>query len=263
MVNFCNACTLIYYSYFNHLKSESKSKSRYDWRSVSHSVLVSNPSWEAHELTSVAVWNASVRRSCGALGDNSGPVPLRGPRWQQRACPFAGPSVTTAGLSLIMSHRFCRLFVFTRRNDNIFQSNGPQFRKIIPFWTVTKFHPLIFLVCAKEIIKKIKDKRIINEHIKEIMGVKEKPDIIAIIERKRLQRYGHVKRMQDERLPKLIMEWIPGERRKRGRPRKTWMEGVRAAMKTRHLEADQWLNRKEWYLGSGRRRRLSQDQKDR
>jgi hypothetical protein len=27
------------------------------------------------------------------------------------------------------------------------------------------------------------------------------------------------------------------------RPRKTWMEGVRAAMKTRHLEADQWLNR--------------------
>jgi len=41
------------------------------------------------------------------------------------------------------------------------------------------------------------------------------------------------------------------------------MEGVRAAMKTRHLEADQWLNRKEWCLGSGRRRQLSQDRKDR
>jgi hypothetical protein len=39
------------------------------------------------------------------------------------------------------------------------------------------------------------------------------------------------------------------------------MEGVRAAMKTRHLEADQWLNRKEWCLGSGRRRQLSQDRK--
>ena len=38
------------------------------------------------------------------------------------------------------------------------------------------------------------------------MGVKEKPDIIDIIERKRLQWYGHVKRMQDKRLPKLIME---------------------------------------------------------
>jgi len=53
-----------------------------------------------------------------------------------------------------------------------------------------------------------------NEHIKEIMGVKEKPDIIDIIERKRLQWYGHVKRMPEERLPKLIMEWIPGEERK-------------------------------------------------
>jgi hypothetical protein len=71
------------------------------------------------------------------------------------------------------------------------------------------------------------------------MGVKEKPDIIDIIERKRLQWYGHVKRMQEERLPKLIMEWITGERSKRGRPRKTWMEGVWVAMKTRHLEADQ------------------------
>jgi hypothetical protein len=53
------------------------------------------------------------------------------------------------------------------------------------------------------------------------MGVKEKLDIIDIIERKRLQWYGHVKRMQEERLQKLIMEWIPGERRKRERPRKT------------------------------------------
>jgi hypothetical protein len=93
--------------------------------------------------------------------------------------------------------------------------------------------------------------------------MKEKPDIIEIIERKRLQWYGHVKSMQEERLPKLIMEWIPGERRKRERPRKTWMEGVRVAMKTRYLEADQWLNKKEGCLGSGKWRQLSQDRKDR
>jgi hypothetical protein len=41
--------------------------------------------------------------------------------------------------------------------------------------------------------------------------------------------------MQEERLPQLIMEWTPGERRKRGRPRKTWMEGVRAAMRRRSM----------------------------
>ena len=63
--------------------------------------------------------------------------------------------------------------------------------------------------------RKSRIERIKNEHIKEIMGVKEKPDSIDIIERKRLQWYGHVKMMQEERLPKLIMAWIPGERRKR------------------------------------------------
>jgi len=34
-------------------------------------------------------------------------------------------------------------------------------------------------------------------------------------------------------------------------------------MKTRRLEADRWLNRKEWCLVSGRRRQLSQDREDR
>ena len=53
--------------------------------------------------------------------------------------------------------------------------------------------------------RKSRMERIKNEHIEEIMGVKEKPDIIDIIERKRLQWYGHVKRMQEERLPELIM----------------------------------------------------------
>ena len=88
------------------------------------------------------------------------------------------------------------------------------------------------------------------------MGVKGKPDIIHIIEKKRLQWCGHVKRKPEERIPKLIMEWVPLERRNRGRPRKTWMEGVQAAMTTRNLETDQWKNREEWRLVSGRRRQL-------
>ena len=52
------------------------------------------------------------------------------------------------------------------------------------------------------------------------------------------------------------MDWIQRGRRKRGRPRKTWMEGVQAAMKTRNLESAQWRNREEWRLVSGRRRQL-------
>ena len=100
--------------------------------------------------------------------------------------------------------------------------------------------------------RKSRMERVKNEDIKEIMGVKGKPHIIDI-EQKRLQWYGHVKRMPEEGIPKLIMDWIPRERRKIGRPRKTWMEGVQADMTTGNLGSDQWRNREEWRLVSGRR----------
>jgi transposase len=60
--------------------------------------------------------------------------------------------------------------------------------------------------------RKSRMERINNEHIKEIMGVKEKQDITDIIENKRLQWYSYVKRMPEEGILKLIMEWIPQER---------------------------------------------------
>jgi hypothetical protein len=44
-----------------------------------------------------------------------------------------------------------------------------------------------------------------NQHIKEIMGVKGKPDIIDAIEKKRLQLYGQVRMIPKERKLKLIM----------------------------------------------------------
>jgi hypothetical protein len=49
-------------------------------------------------------------------------------------------------------------------------------------------------------------------------------DIIHIVEKKRLQWYGHIKRMPEERIPKLILEWLPEERRKRGKFRTRSME---------------------------------------
>jgi hypothetical protein len=69
--------------------------------------------------------------------------------------------------------------------------------------------------------RKSRMEEIKNEHIKEIMGVKGKLNIIDNIGKKRLQWYGHVKRMPEEKILKLIMEWVPEERKKRGRPRKT------------------------------------------
>jgi hypothetical protein len=62
--------------------------------------------------------------------------------------------------------------------------------------------------------------------------------------------------MSEKRLPKLILEWVPDERWKRERPRKTWMEGVHATITVGNLEQDQWRNREEWRLVCGRRRQL-------
>ena len=82
---------------------------------------------------------------------------------------------------------------------------------------------------------------IIYIHIKYIICIYNIRVYMYVIEKKRLQRYGPIKRMPEERIPILIMEWIPLERRKRRRPRKTWI-AVQAAMTTRNLEPDQWRN---------------------
>ena len=87
---------------------------------------------------------------------------------------------------------------------------------------------------------KLRMERIKNEHIKEIIGEKGKPDTTDIMEQIRLHWYGHVKRVAEERIPKLIVDWIPRERRKSGRARETWMEGVQAAMTTGNLGSEQW-----------------------
>ena len=78
--------------------------------------------------------------------------------------------------------------------------------------------------------------------------------MIDIIEKKRLQWCGHVKRMPEERIPKLIMEWIPQERRKRGCPRKN-VDGRSTSghdnkkFRTRSMEKqEEWLfvSRRQW-----------------
>jgi len=56
------------------------------------------------------------------------------------------------------------------------------------------------------------------------------------IKTKQLQWYGHVQRMDEGRLPKEVMKWRPLGRRKQGRLKLTWAEGIRGLMG----ERDQW-----------------------
>jgi hypothetical protein len=94
----------------------------------------------------------------------------------------------------------------------------PQYGYVASLTCLYCFNIIIIIIIIIDVLRrsarKSRMERIKNEHIKKIMGVKKKPDIIDIIERKRLQWYGHVKGMQEERIPELIMVWIPRERRK-------------------------------------------------
>ena len=55
-----------------------------------------------------------------------------------------------------------------------------------------------------------------------------------------------VQRMEEGRLPKQAMKWNPPGRRKRGRPKLTWAEGIRGLMGEKGLVEEYWNDRDEW-----------------
>ena len=63
-----------------------------------------------------------------------------------------------------------------------------------------------------------------NAIIKQKMNVTR--SLLDDIKIKQLQWYGHVQRMEEGRLPKKVMKCSPPGRRKRGRPKVTWAEGI-------------------------------------
>ena len=53
-------------------------------------------------------------------------------------------------------------------------------------------------------------------------------------------------RMNEERLTPKILEWcLPGKRRK-GRPRNSWMHEVAAGMGEKGINYMDWIDREEW-----------------
>ena len=95
--------------------------------------------------------------------------------------------------------------------------------------------------------------RIRNVIIRQQIGLEE--TIIKEIEQNQLTWYGHVQRMAEGRLPKIALQWMPQQKRARGRRKKNWMEGIRKAMNERNLNEGQWEDRKQWSLGVGQRRK--------
>jgi hypothetical protein len=73
-------------------------------------------------------------------------------------------------------------------------------------------------------------------------------DIISTIKSKRIEWLGHIQRMTRERGVKRIFEDKPGGRRRAGRPRLRWVDGVENDLRT--MGVKRWRNvakdREEW-----------------
>ena len=94
-----------------------------------------------------------------------------------------------------------------------------------------------------------------NEYIRGKMDAQDM--ILDDITRRELIWYGHVERMDPTRLPKIMIHWKPEGRKKRGRPRSTWKDGIYTAMNGRDLRMGEWNNRRQWNMKVGRRRQTS------
>ena len=70
--------------------------------------------------------------------------------------------------------------------------------------------------------------------------------LLEDIKIRQLQGYGHVQRREETRLTREVMKWSPPGRRKRGRPKFTWVEGIRVLMGEKGLMEEDWNDRGYW-----------------
>ena len=95
---------------------------------------------------------------------------------------------------------------------------------------------------------------------KEIYARVKKPIVIETIRLNRLRWFGHVQRMEENRIPKRVLYMNLGTTRLRGRPRYRWQDEVRED--GRIVGGEGWQgkvhNREEWknLLRTARNRRI-------
>jgi hypothetical protein len=69
--------------------------------------------------------------------------------------------------------------------------------------------------------------------------------ILDDITQKQLIWYGHFERMDQMRLPKIMISWKPKGRKKRVCPRRTWIDWIYTVKSERGLRMGEWNNRRQ------------------
>ena len=69
-------------------------------------------------------------------------------------------------------------------------------------------------------------------------------NILEVIEERKLRWFGHVTRMGEDRIPKMIQEW--NSEREEGKPQGKWMDGIRRSMNRLELAEEDAQDRNLW-----------------
>ena len=90
---------------------------------------------------------------------------------------------------------------------------------------------LFEMTCLRKIMGVSRLDRIRNTIIRETLGLKYMYDSIETISQKRLRYYGHVMRMDPQRLPYITLNGMVHGERQRGKPVKRWLDGIKNDIK--------------------------------
>jgi hypothetical protein len=103
-------------------------------------------------------------------------------------------------------------------------------------WTITGKMASTLMILERKILRKIYGPKSeqgiwrIRSNL-EIQNMYKSPDIVTEIKVRGLERLGHVVRMEDTRLPKMVFNGKPEGRCGVGRPRLRWLDDVEADIK--------------------------------
>ena len=62
--------------------------------------------------------------------------------------------------------------------------------------------------------------------------------IIQVTEERRLKSFGYLERMTSNTIPKMMMEWNTEGRRRKGKPREQWIDGLRRSIISKDLTGE-------------------------
>jgi sorting nexin-29 len=137
-------------------------------------------------------------------------------------------------------------------------------------WCITTKEEQLLLLFERKILRKIFGPVQVNgvwrrRYNFELQGMLNEPDILRFIKVSRLRWFGHVQRMDDNRIPKKLWREKPDGKRNTGRPKSRWADKVEDDLRKLAVVGGgpEWLERHatggqnpQWVVEPCRRRRL-------